>query len=81
MSKTSNQRVGATIEEIHSKLGIDAALKCHTGTYELLSVIPKQALADDLEKSSYKTKQVRATARNLRYVSSVTELLRNMDYR
>lgn len=61
MSKTSNQRVGATIEEIHSKLGIDAALKCHTGTYELLSVIPKQALADDLEKSSYKTKQIRAS--------------------
>ena len=61
MSKTSNQRVGTTIEEIHSKLGIDAALKCHTRTYELLSVIPKQALADDLEKSSYKTKQIRAS--------------------
>ena len=61
MSKTSNQRVGATIEEIYSKLGIDAALKCHTGTYDLLSVIPKQALADDLEKSSYKTKQIRAS--------------------
>lgn len=61
MSKTSNQRVGATIEEIHSKLGIDAALKFHTGTYGLLSVIPKQALADDLEKSGYKTKQIRAS--------------------
>ena len=61
MSKTSNQRVGAIIEEIHSKLGIDAALKFHTGTYGLLSVIPKQALADDLEKSGYKTKQIRAS--------------------
>lgn len=42
-------------------MGINTALKCYMGTYRLLRVIPKQALADDLEKSSYKTKQIRAS--------------------
>lgn len=31
------------------------------GHIRLLRVIPKQALADDLEKSGYKTKQIRAS--------------------
>lgn len=38
-------------------MGTDAALKSQMGTSELLSVIPKQALADEPEKSGYKTKQ------------------------
>ena len=38
-------------------MGINAALKCYMGTYRLLRVIPKQALANDPEKSGYKTKQ------------------------
>jgi hypothetical protein len=38
-------------------MGINAALKCYMGTYRLLRVIPKQALANEPEKSGYKTKQ------------------------
>lgn len=57
MSKMSVQRVGATIEEIHSKMGINAAFKCYMGTYRLLKVIPTQALANDAKKLAYKTKQ------------------------
>lgn len=42
-------------------MGTNAALKCCMGTYRLLRVIPKQALANDPEKSGYKTKQIRAS--------------------
>ena len=42
-------------------MGINAALKFCMGTYRLLRVIPKQALANDPEKSGYKTKQIRAS--------------------
>lgn len=42
-------------------MGTDAALKCYMGTCRLLRVIPKQALANDPEKSGYKTKQIRAS--------------------
>lgn len=38
-------------------MGTDAALKSQMGASELLRVIPKQALADEPEKSGYKTKQ------------------------
>ena len=38
-------------------MGINAAFKCYMGTYRLLKVIPKQALANEPEKSGYKTKQ------------------------
>ncbi len=38
-------------------MGINAAFKCYMGTYRLLKVIPKQALANESEKSEYKTKQ------------------------
>ena len=37
-------------------MGINAAFKCYMGTYRLLKVIPKQALANEPEKSGYKTK-------------------------
>lgn len=38
-------------------MGINAAFKCYMGTYRLLKVIPKQALANDAKKLAYKTKQ------------------------
>lgn len=38
-------------------MGTNAAFKCYMGTYRLLKVIPKQALANEPKKFGYKTKQ------------------------